>query len=390
MLPFTYALRNLFRDPARLLQTVGGSMIVVLLIITAVAMNQGMDAILSASGSPNNVILLGKGSEESLERSEVDIDAEAAVTSIPGIETKLGVEAISGEITYQAPVTIGTGSDSKTEPALLRGVIERALLVHTSVRITEGNFPAPSQVMIGRLTHRKLGVSEEILAVGNTILFEGVEMTIAGHFTAPGTVLESEIWFDRNDLASLTQRDSLSSIIIRLEDPEQGEKIDTGDVEFFTFQRNDLELSAIPEKEYYDKLSIFYKPIQIMTWVTAALVAAGAVFGGLNTLYAAFASRIKEMATLQSIGFSRTALFISLIQESLLATLTGTLFAFLIAYFFIDGMTVPFSVGTFTLTMTPIVLIIGLITGIALGSIGTLPPAIRCLLPSLPKALRSS
>jgi len=110
MLPFTYALRNLFRDP-----TVGGSMIVVLLIITAVAMNQGMDAILSASGSPNNVILLGKGSEESLERSEVDIDAEAAVTSIPGIETKLGVEAISGEITYQAPVTIGTGSDSKTE-----------------------------------------------------------------------------------------------------------------------------------------------------------------------------------------------------------------------------------------------------------------------------------
>ena len=127
-----------------------------------------------------------------------------------------------------------------------------------------------------------------------------------------------------------------------------------------------------------------------MTWVTAALVAAGAVFGGLNTLYAAFASRIKEMATLQSIGFSRTALFISLIQESLLATLTGTLFAFLIAYFFIDGMTVPFSVGTFTLTITPIVLIIGLITGIALGSIGTLPPAIRCLLPSLPRALRSS
>ena len=390
MLPFTYALRNLFRDPARLLQTVGGSMIVVLLIITAVAMNQGMDTILSTSGSPNNIILLGKGSEESLERSEVDLGAEAAATSIPGIDTKLGVEAISGEITYQAPITIGTGDNTKTEPALLRGVIEKALLVHTSVRLLEGHFPAPGQVMVGELTHRKLGVSKDDLAIGNSIYFESTEMIISGRFTAPGTVLESEIWFDRNDLSSLTQRDSLSSIIIRLEDPEPGSQIDTGDAEFFTFQRNDLELSAIPEKEYYDKLSIFYKPIQIMTWVTAALVAAGAVFGGLNTLYAAFASRIKEMATLQSIGFSRKALFTSLIQESLLATLTGTLLAFLAAYFFIDGMTVPFSIGTFTLTITPPVITVGLITGIALGSIGTLPPAIRCLLPSLPKALRSN
>ena len=126
-----------------------------------------------------------------------------------------------------------------------------------------------------------------------------------------------------------------------------------------------------------------------MTWVTAALVAAGAIFGGLNTLYAAFAARIKEMATLQSIGYTRTALFISLIQESLLATLSGTLIAFILAWLFLDGQTVPFSVGTFTLTLTPGVIFTGLITGVLLGSLGTLPPAIRCLLPSLPKALRS-
>ena len=380
MLPFSYALRNLFRDPTRLLQTVGGSTIVVLLIIAALAMNQGMDSVLSASGSPRNIILLGKGSEESLERSEVSLDAESAATTIAGIDTKLGVTAISGEITYQAPITIG----SETQPALLRGVLEKALLVHTTVRLTQGTFPGPGQVMVGNLTHRKLGLNKQDLAVGKTIHFGDTPITISGHFTAPGTVLESEIWFDRNDLASLTQRDSLSSIIIRLGTAEPD------DIELFTFQRNDLELAAIREDHYYDKLSIFYKPIQIMTWVTAALVAAGAVFGGLNTLYAAFASRIKEMATLQSIGFSRDALFISIIQESLLATLTGTLLAFLTAYFLLDGLTIPFSVGTFTLTMTPSVIITGLITGIALGCIGTLPPAIRCLLPSLPKALRSN
>lgn len=382
MLPFTYAVRNLFRDPSRLFQTVGGSAVVVLLLIAAVALNQGMDRVLSASGSPRNVILLGKGSEESIERSEVSIGVEsAAATSIDGIESKLGVAAISGEIVYQAPMRTESGVE---EPSLLRGVLETALLVHKNVRVVDGAFPGPGEVMVGRLAHRKLGVEESELAVGKSLYLGGSVVTISGKFMAPGTVLESEIWFDRNDLASLTQRDTLSSVTVRL----SGDDID--DVELFTFQRNDLELAAIREDRYYDKLGIFYQPIKLMTWVTAALVAAGAIFGGLNTLYAAFAARIKEMATLQSIGFTRVALFVSLISESLLATLTGTLVAFIAAYFLLDGRTVPFSVGTFTLTLTPTVILAGLLTGLLLGTIGTIPPAIRCLLPSLPKALRSS
>ena len=381
MLPFSYALRNLFRDPSRLLQTVGGSAVVVLLLIAAIALNQGMDSVLSASGSSQNVILLGKGSEESIERSEVGIDAEsAAATSISGLKEVLGVTAISGEITYQAPIRTASGVE---EQALLRGVFETALLVHETVRLIEGSFPGPGEVMVGHLAHRKLGVNQKDLAIGKSLYFGDSEITISGRFTAPGTVLESEIWFDRNDLASLTQRDSLSSITLRLAEG------DIDDVELFTFQRNDLELASIREDLYYQKLSLFYEPIKIMTWVTAALVAAGAIFGGLNTLYAAFAARIKEMATLQSIGYTRTALFISLIQESLLATLSGTLIAFILAWLFLDGQTMPFSVGTFTLTLTPGVIFTGLITGILLGSLGTLPPAIRCLLPSLPKALRS-
>lgn len=382
MLPFTYALRNLFRDPSRLAQTVGGSALVVLLLVAAVALNEGMDRVLSSSGSPKNVILVGKGSEESIERSEVDILAEsAAETSISGIEERLGVAAISGEIVYQAPIRSESG---KEEPSLLRGVLEKALLVHTSVQVLDGTFPGPGEVMVGHLAHRKLGVEESEFALGKKLYFGDSAVTIAGRFAAPGTVLESEIWFDRNDLASLTQRDSLSAITVRLSEP------DAEEAEMFAFQRNDLELSAIREDHYYEKLGVFYGPIKMMTWVTAALVGAGAIFGGLNTLYAAFAARIKEMGTLQSIGYTRTALFISLIQESLLATLTGTLLAFALAYLLLDGRTVPFSIGTFTLTLTPTVILTGLTTGILLGSIGTLPPAFRCLLPSLPKALRSS
>lgn len=382
MLPFTYALRNLFRDPSRLLQTVGGSALVVLLLIAAVALNQGMDSVLSASGSKDNVIIMGKGSEESIERSEVHLEAEAiASTGIRGLDQQLGVIAASGEIFYQAPIKTSSGAENQ---ALLRGVLEKALMVHRSVRVLDGHFPGPGEVMVGVLAHRKLGVDASELTPGQRISFGDEELTISGVFTAPGTVLESEIWFDRNDLASLTQRDTLSSITLRLDTAE------FDDVHVFTLQRNDLELAAIPEAKYYDKLSTFYQPIKMMTWVTAILVSAGALFGGLNTLYAAFASRIREMATLQSIGFTRKALLLSLIQESLLATLTGTLVAFITAYFLLDGLTVPFSTGIFSLTLTPSVIGVGLTAGVLLGSIGTLPPAIRCLSPSLPKALRSA
>ena len=380
MLPITYAIRNLFRDPARLLQTVGGSALVVLLVMAAFALNRGMTEVLSATGSPDNIILLGAGSEESVERSEVKLDAESVAQSIRGLQTSLGVPAVSGEIHYQAPLTLPDGKQSQ---ARLRGVTEKALLVHPRVRLLDGRFPNPGEIMVGRLAHLKLGTSAPMLALGKTVKFGNTPFPIAGIFEAPGTVMESEIWFDRNDLSTLTQRDSLSCVVLRLDDAE------FDDVAALTFQRNDLELVAISEEAYYSKLAAFYRPIRAMTWLTAALVAAGAVFGGLNTLYAAFASRIREMGTLQAVGYGRPALLLSLLQESVLATLTGTLLATVLAMLLLDGFTVPFSVGTFTLTLSPPVLLAGLISGLLLGLLGALPPAYRCLKPSLPKALSS-
>ena len=175
----------------------------------------------------------------------------------------------------------------------------------------------------------------------------------------------------------------MSAIYLRLDEAEYE------DVQVFTLQRNDLELSSIREDQYYEKLSDFYSPLRAMIWITITLVAAGAVFGGLNTLYAAFASRVREMATLQSIGYTRRALLLSLIQESLLATLTGALLAFLLAQFLLHDLTIPFSLGTFTIELTPPIILTGLIASIALGILGPLPPALRCLKPALPAALRS-
>ena len=383
MLPLSYAVRNLFRSKSRLLQTIGGSAMVVLLVMASVAINNGMKRVLSASGSDRNVILVGAGSEESIQRSEVaERTAGIAEAAVPGISETLGVRAVSSEIHFMNYLGLPDGRRSQ---AMLRGVTLQALRVHPEVRLLRGNFPAAGELMVGRLAWRKLGLAESDLKVGGILTLENQPLKISGIFAAPGTVLESEIWATLGDLRVLAKRETLSCVVLRLDDPA-----DYAEADLFAKQRLDLELSALRESDYYDRLSAFFKPLRAMTWITAGLIAAGAIFGGVNTLYAAFASRVREMATLQSIGFGRGALLWSLVQESTLACLTGALLASVVAVALLDGRTIPFSIGAFTLEVGPGVAITGISTGLLLGLLGALPPAIRCLKPPLPTALRMS
>lgn len=383
MLPFSYAVRNLFRSKSRLLQTIGGSALVVLLVMSAVAINDGMKGVLSASGSARNVILIGAGSEESIQRSEVpDRTVGIAEAGISGISETLGVRAVSSEIHYMNYLDFPDGRRSQ---AMFRGVTPQALRVHPEVRLIEGTFPAAGEIMAGRLAWRKLKLDASALKVGTPVRIDSQEMRISGVFAAPGTVMESELWTTLGDLRVLAKRETISCVVLRLDDPA-----DFAEADVFAKQRLDLELSALRESDYYDRLSAFFKPLRVMTWLTAGLIAAGALFGGVNTLYAAFASRVREMATLQAIGFGRAALLVSLVQESTLACLSGALFASLFAVIVLDGMTVPFSIGAFTLQIGPAVAISGVLTGVFLGLLGALPPAIRCLKPPLPVALRMS
>jgi putative ABC transport system permease protein len=381
VLPFSYAIRNLLRDKSRLLQTVGGSALVVLLIMGALAFNQGMKGVLSASGSPHNVILLGAGSEESIQRSEVaERAAGIAAAEIPGILEVLGTRAVSPEIHYMGRAELPGGRRAQM---FFRGVAPESLLVHPEVRLLDGRFPASGEALVGRMAWRQMGLEADDLRPGATFRLEDQNLTVSGVFAAPGTVMESEIWLPLGDLRVLAQRDTVSCVVLRLADPD-----DFAEADLFAKRRLDLELSALRESDYYARLSSFFGPLRVMTWVTAGLIATGAVFGGLNTLYAAFSTRVREMATLQAIGFGRPALLASILQESTLATLAGALLASLVAIGVFDDFVVPFSIGTFGLEISPTVAGAGLLTGLFLGLLGSLPPAIRCLRPALAVALR--
>lgn len=381
MLPFSYAVRNLSRDKSRLVQSIGGSALVVLLVMGAHALNSGMHRSLQSTASPRNILLLGAGSEDSMQRSEVSEQAAGiAETSLSGIQQVLGQRAVSPEITHMAALLTAGGKEVR---GLVRGVSPQALLVHPEAVIQEGNFPGPGEILAGRLAWRSLNLSPEDVKVGEVWSFDGVPLRISGILSAPGTVIESEIWMPIQDLRTLAQRDTVSSVVLRL---NPGEEI--SDIELFTRQRLDLELSAVSEVDYYNRLASFYAPIRTMVWTTALLIAAAAVFGGLNTIYAAFASRIRETATLQAIGFGRGAIFFSLLQESLFIAMIGTLSGAFAARLLLVDRVLPFGAGVIELDLEPTTLFVGLGAGILLGILGSLPPAFRCLAPPLPQALR--
>ncbi|MCH2176965.1 MAG: FtsX-like permease family protein [Lentisphaeria bacterium] len=375
---FTYTLLNLIKSPVRTFQLILAATIVLLLMLTAGAFQEGMKQSLSISGDSKNVILLGVGSEESMERSEVPFSAVSAAKTIPGIEESLGSRAVSPQIIFNSVVTF----QGKDFDAILRGITPEELLVYPAISIQEGRFPNSGEILVGKMAYQRLGIPKENLTIGSEINYEGKTFTIVGTFAAPGTTLESEIWFNLNDLMAITQRDSVSAIILRLGDAE------FDDIDLFTKQRLDLQLSAVKESDYYQMLDRFYQPIQTMAWITAILIAAGALFGGLNTFYAALMSRKKEFATLQAIGFSRTKILMTIVGESLFVHVLAFLTAAIIALYLFPAIHVGFGSTYFSLSLTPSLILATFLLAFAMSVLVTCIPAWHCLTPPLNNLLK--
>ena len=387
LLPWDYGVRNLARSPVRLALSLAGAALVVLLVLAAGAFVRGMDQSLRESGNPSNVILLGAGSEESFERSEIAPAVTGLVqAAVPGIKSRLGVAYVSPEVHMQSVIREARDAE-KTMQILIRGVTPAAFLVHPQARVVEGRVPEPGrdEIIAGAQAATNLGLAHQRLSVGQTLFFDERVWTVVGRFEAPGTVMEAEIWTPLSDLQIAARRDNLSCVVLTLD--QTGE---FDDVDAFARQRLDLELVALRETEYYANLRAFYRPIQAMVWVTAILIASGGLLGGLNTMYAAFASRVRELGSLQAIGYPRHAIVLSLVQESVLASVAGALVGAAIGVFFLDGVAVRFSMGVFGLVVDSIVLATALGAGVVLGLVGGLPPAWRCLKLPIAEALKST
>ncbi|MDB5340746.1 MAG: hypothetical protein JWN70_6365 [Planctomycetaceae bacterium] len=373
LLPWDYGVRNLFRRASRSGLTVIGLSIVVFLVLTVAAFVRGLEVSLQVSGDPQVVLIHSLGAAENLENATVPGSAPGLLAaSLSGITSRSGQKYVSPELYLGAQIM--TASNAEPAMGLVRGVSVSAPLVRRQFQLIDGQWPARGEVLVGRLAAAKLGRPAADLLTGSEMKFEGKTWRVAGQFAAAGSALESEIWCLVDELQGVLKRQDLSLVAITVDDD-----VAIGDVQEFCKERIDLEWEATRETAYYASLQKHYGPIRMVAWLIVGLMGSAGIFAGLNTMYGAVLGRVRELAMLQTVGFSRRAIVLSIVQEGLLLAMAASLLATGMAMVLLNGLAVRFTMGAFALQTDSTTVVFGLLIGIAIGVLGSLPPALRAL-----------
>lgn len=383
LIPWEYGIRNLFRRPVRTLLTLTGLTTVIVLVFVVIGFIRGLEHSLTVSGDPQVALLFSLGMGENLEYSSIPMRTNELVSaSVEGIKTFHERKYVSPELYLGTQIEL---PDQQTSAmGLVRGVTQSVLLVRRQVELESGHWPGPGEILVGQLAATKLGLSKNQLSVGNELNLEGRSWRISGIFSAAGSAFESEIWCRLDELQQAMKRQDLSLVAVTLDSPSN-----YPDLDLFCKERLDLELQSVREVSYYQGLKKDYGPIRMLAWLVVFLVSGAGVFAGLNTLYGSVVGRTRELSTLQTIGFLRRAIVISLIQEGILLATAASLIAALIAIIVINGISVRFTMGAFTLQIDSISLLMGCSVGLLLGLLGAIPPAIRALSMPVVEGLKS-
>ncbi|MDX1946978.1 MAG: ABC transporter permease [Pirellulaceae bacterium] len=373
LLPWEYGIRNLFRRPARSALTLAALSTVVLLVLVVVAFIRGLESSLAVSGDERVVLVYSIGAAADMENSAIPArTAGLLAASLDGIEQRFGTSYVAPELYIGTKVQ--TAADAPGMFGIVRGVTPATPLLRRQVQLLAGKWPGAGEILVGRLTAAKLGCDAELLQIGKTIRFDGREWRISGQFTAGGAAFESEIWAPLAELQTILKRQDLSLVAVGLSAGAA-----PADVELFCKERYDLELQAVAETAYYAALQKHYQPVRMLGWVVVLLVAGAGVFAGLNTMYGAVVGRVRELSTLQAVGFRRRAIVISLIQEATLLSMTASLNAAVVALALVNGTAVRFTMGAFALRVDGLAVLVGCGVGLLLGLIGAIPPAVKAM-----------
>ena len=379
---FEITLMNLRNLPSRL----GSSSVVVVgiggvvgVMVAILAMAAGFQGTLDRGGDPDRAIVLRGGSDNELS-SGMSTDEINIVTGMEGI-----VQA-SPELYMVADVPKrSTGTDANL---IVRGVTADAFAVHDEVEIVEGRSfqPGRGEVIAGRGAHIEFAGID----VGNKIRLRQSEWTIVGVFEADGSAYESELWVDLPVAQSAFRFGGTSSLRLRVDSPE---RIDELAERIKGDPRLDLELTG--ETEYFARQAGgLTETIRIFGYTVAVIMAIGAVFAALNTMYAAVVTRTVEIATLRALGFGSVPVVVSVMIESMALALLGGVIGAVVSYVGFNGYTVStlsnvsFSQIAFDFAVTPDLLRDGLLWALGLGAIGGLLPAVRAARLPITVALR--
>jgi putative ABC transport system permease protein len=368
-------LRNVSQRATSSIVALVGIAGVVMVLIGVLSIAAGFRAVLTLSGAEDVAIVLRSGATDEMgsglsqPQTRIIADAKDVAHDADGA-------IASPELYVIVDVPLKRTGTAANVP--LRGVGQQAPKLRQNFRIVEGRMftPGTFEVIVGR------GASLQFanLTVGSKLRWGTTDWTVAGIFEDRGSVAESEVWTDATVLQGAYNRgNSFQSMRVKL----------TSAGAFQSFKNAltadpRLNVRLFTERQYYEEQSrTLIALVSTIGTTIAVLMGLGAVFAALNTMYSAVSTRTREIATLRALGFGSTPVVISVLAEALLIGVVGGVIGALISYFAFNGMRAStmnfatFSQITFAFTVTPTVVVLGLVYALILGFVGGLFPSVR-------------
>jgi putative ABC transport system permease protein len=385
-IPVVYNLRSVKARWTSAIVAVIGIAGTVGVFVAMLSLARGFKATLVSSGSEDNAIIMRAGATSEM-TGGVGIDTVKIVQDAPGIARGPEGPLVTAEVVMVAPIPlISTGTDANVQ---LRGVSKNVLEIRNKFKIIQGRmFQAGlAEVVVGKNANTEYSG----LTVGNTISLGNVRWNVVGVFDAGGSSFDSEVWGDAHLLGPAYNRPDtfFQSITAHLASPDSLQKLRDS---LTADPRLNVDVSR--EIDYYSKQSTRLTTlITVLGGLVASIMAIGAVFGALNTMYSAVSERGREIATMRALGFGGPSVVFSFVIEALLISFVGGLIGCL-AVLPLNGLTTgamnlqTFSHMAFAFKITTELLIKGVIFALFMGVLGGLAPAIRAASLPISHALR--
>jgi putative ABC transport system permease protein len=381
------SLATLGQRRAASLVIVVGTACVVAVLLAMLAMSGSLIRTMENAGRADRAIVLRKNAS-SESNSSIPRSALLPIRDAPGVQRATGgVPVVSAEALFA--VNVPKKSDGMRTELLIRGVSAEAFALRPEVRMVSGRMPnsGMSELIVGRAASTQY----RGLELGQDLRVRGGAWRIVGVFEANGTARESELFGDVEALLSAFQRNSFNSATAQLQDAASLE----------TF-RNALEsnpavsLSVLSEAEYYQQHSRrLGNVLRLVAYLIGGIMAVGAVFGALNTMYSAVSARAREIATLRAIGFKAPGIVISVMAESLGLALIGALAGAALVWWLCNGLTFSTRPGggyhlVVQMKLDLQLVILGVVWASTIALVGALAPALRAARMPVATALRET
>ena len=385
-IPIVYNIRSIRARWTSTIVAVLGIAGTVGVFVAMLSLAKGFQATLVASGSPDNALIVRAGATSEM-TSGVPLDSVKIIQDAPGIARGPEGPLVTPEAVLMAPIPlISTGTQANVE---LRGVSPNVLEIRKQVKIAEGRMfrGGMAEVIVGKNATKTYSG----LKMGDTISLGTQRWQVVGIFDAGGSSFDSEVWGDSHLLSQAYGRpeNNFQSVTVHLTSPSALTQLKdsvTADPR--------LNVDVMREIDYYSKQSTAMTTlITILGRFVASIMAIGAIFGALNTMYSAVADRGREIATMRALGFGAAPVVFSFLIEALLISFVGGALGCL-AVLRLNGFTTStinfqtFSNIAFAFKITPGLMVMGLAFALAMGVLGGFFPAVRAARLPVATALR--